>query len=44
MTVVNCAYVGGLVGIVKRRGRGLATITTAALIAGAAFGVLASVS
>ncbi|GAB7069383.1 ATP-binding cassette domain-containing protein [Mycolicibacterium hodleri] len=40
MTVVNCAYVGGLVGIVKRRGRGLATITTAALIAGAAFGVL----
>ena len=40
MTVVNCAYIGGLVGIVKRRGRGLPTITVAALIAGAVFGVL----
>jgi len=40
MTVVNCAYIGGLVGIVKRRGRGLPTITIAAVIAGAAFGVV----
>ena len=24
MTVVNCAYIGGLTGIVKRRGRGTA--------------------
>jgi energy-coupling factor transporter ATP-binding protein EcfA2 len=39
MTVFNCAYIGGLVGIVKRRGRGLPTITVAALIAGAVFGV-----
>ncbi|OPX10932.1 ABC transporter ATP-binding protein [Mycobacterium sp. AT1] len=40
MTVVNCAYIGGLVGIVKRRGRGLPTIAVAAVIAGALFGVL----
>ncbi|KQY06226.1 cobalt ABC transporter ATP-binding protein [Mycobacterium sp. Root135] len=40
MTVINCAYIGGLVGIVKRRGRGLPTIAVAAVIAGALFGVL----
>lgn len=40
MTVVNCAYIGGLVGIIKRRGRGLPTVTVGALIAGALFGVL----
>lgn len=40
MTVVNCAYIGGLVGIVKRRGRGLPTITVSAVVAGAAFGVV----
>ncbi len=40
MTVVNCAYIGGLVGIVKRRGRGLPSITVAALLAGLVFGVL----
>ena len=39
MTVVNCAYIGGLTGIVKRRGRGTPTITVAALIAGGLFGV-----
>jgi energy-coupling factor transport system ATP-binding protein len=39
MTVFNCAYIGGLAGIVKRRGRGTATITLSAIVAGAAFGV-----
>ncbi|HYZ67440.1 MAG TPA: cobalt ABC transporter ATP-binding protein, partial [Mycobacterium sp.] len=39
MTVVNCAYIGGLTGIVKRRGRGLLTVLAAALVAGALFGV-----
>ncbi|EHI13752.1 ABC transporter ATP-binding protein [Mycolicibacterium thermoresistibile] len=38
MTVVNCAYIGGLTGTVKRRGRGTGTVLVAALIAGAAFG------
>lgn len=38
MTVVNCAYIGGLTGIVKRRGRGTPTVFFAALVAGAAFG------
>ena len=40
MTVVNCAYIGGLVGTVKRRGQGTPTVFVAAVIAGAAFGVL----
>ena len=39
MTVVNCAYIGGLTGIVKRRGRGLFTVFCAALVAGSLFGV-----
>ncbi|HZN78174.1 MAG TPA: DUF2232 domain-containing protein, partial [Mycobacterium sp.] len=39
MTVVNCAYIGGLTGIVKRRGRGILTVFAAALLAGALFGV-----
>lgn len=38
MTVVNCAYIGGLTGVVKRRGRGTPTVFAAALVAGAAFG------
>jgi energy-coupling factor transport system ATP-binding protein len=38
MTVLNCAYIGGLTGIVKRRGRGTLTVFFAALVAGAAFG------
>jgi energy-coupling factor transporter ATP-binding protein EcfA2 len=40
MTVVNCAYIGGLTGIVKRRGRGTPTVFVAALVAGALFGVV----
>ncbi|HVQ50139.1 MAG TPA: cobalt ABC transporter ATP-binding protein, partial [Mycobacterium sp.] len=39
MTVINCAYIGGLTGIVKRRGRGLPTVFGAALVAGALFGL-----
>ncbi|QZT60984.1 ATP-binding cassette domain-containing protein [Mycolicibacterium austroafricanum] len=39
MTVVNCAYIGGLTGIVKRRGRGTPTVVACALVAGALFGV-----
>jgi energy-coupling factor transport system ATP-binding protein len=39
MTVVNCAYIGGLTGIVKRRRRGTPTVFFSALIAGALFGV-----
>jgi energy-coupling factor transporter ATP-binding protein EcfA2 len=41
MTVVNCAYIGGLTGIVRRRGRGTPTVIASSLVAGAAFGVLA---
>lgn len=40
MTVVNCAYIGGLTGIVKRRGRGTPTVVCCALIAGALFGLV----
>ncbi|MGD9622524.1 MAG: DUF2232 domain-containing protein [Mycolicibacterium sp.] len=39
MTVVNCAYIGGLTGIVKRRGRGTATVIGSAVVAGALFGM-----
>jgi energy-coupling factor transporter ATP-binding protein EcfA2 len=39
MTVVNCAYIGGLTGIVKRRKRGTPTVLMWALVAGALFGV-----
>lgn len=38
MTVLNCAYIGGLVGIVKRRGRGLPTVLAVSVAAGAVFG------
>ncbi|UXA11659.1 DUF2232 domain-containing protein [Mycobacterium sp. SMC-8] len=40
MTVVNCAYIGGLTGIVKRRGRGTPTVIACALVAGALFGLV----
>ena len=42
MTVINCAYIGGLTGIVKRRGRGTPTVFFASLVAGAVFGVAVS--
>ncbi|AFM18071.1 ATPase component of various ABC-type transport systems with duplicated ATPase domain [Mycolicibacterium chubuense NBB4] len=44
MTVVNCAYIGGLTGIVKRRGRGTPTVVASALVAGALFGAFAVVA
>jgi energy-coupling factor transport system ATP-binding protein len=39
LVVVGSAYTGGLVGIVKRRGRGAPTALGAALVAGAMFGL-----
>ncbi|MHC9293783.1 ABC transporter ATP-binding protein [Mycobacterium sp. LTG2003] len=41
MTVINCAYIGGLTGVVKRRGRGTPTVLAAAVVAGAIFGAAA---
>lgn len=38
MTVVNCAYIGGLTGIVKRHRRGLPTVIAASAVAGGIFG------
>ena len=38
MTVVNCAYIGGLAGVVKRKGRGTPTVLAASFVAGVAFG------
>ncbi|CAM5714212.1 ATP-binding cassette domain-containing protein [Mycolicibacterium aubagnense] len=38
MTVVFCAYIGGLTGVVKRTGRGIVTVLSASVVAGAAFG------
>jgi energy-coupling factor transporter ATP-binding protein EcfA2 len=40
MTVVDCAYIGGLTGIVKRRGRGAPTAFAAGVVAGAVFGLV----
>ncbi|OBG64849.1 cobalt ABC transporter ATP-binding protein [Mycobacterium sp. E735] len=36
VTVVNCAYIGGLTGFVKRRGRGTPTVLVSSLIVGVA--------
>lgn len=41
MTVINCAYIGGLTGIVKRRGRGLPVVVLVSVVAGAVFGAAA---
>ncbi|MGV0745782.1 ABC transporter ATP-binding protein [Mycolicibacterium sp. XJ870] len=38
MTVIDCAYIGGLTGVVKRRGRGTPTVLASAVVAGAVFG------
>ncbi|RFD25531.1 cobalt ABC transporter ATP-binding protein [Mycobacterium uberis] len=40
MAVVNSVYIGGLTGVVKRRGRGTATVIAVALVAGFAFGTV----
>lgn len=34
MVVLNCAYVGGLAGIIKRRGRGTPTVIAVSIVAG----------
>jgi len=39
MVVLNCAYVGGLTGIIKRRGRGTPTVIAVSVVAGVVFGV-----
>ncbi|WP_395311010.1 ATP-binding cassette domain-containing protein [Mycobacterium sp. AMU20-3851] len=44
MTVLNCAYIGGLTGIVKRRGRGLPVVVLVSMIAGALFGIVAVIA
>ncbi|MCV7382580.1 ATP-binding cassette domain-containing protein [Mycolicibacter longobardus] len=38
MTVVNCAYIGGLTGVIKRHHRGLPTVIAASAVAGGIFG------
>ncbi len=40
MTVLLCAYVGGLAGIVKRRGRGTPTVIAVSFVAGVVVGVV----
>ena len=40
MAVFHSAYVGGLVGIVKRKGRGTPTVIISSLVAGVAFGAV----
>lgn len=40
MTVLDCAYVGGIAGIVKRRGRGTPTVVACAMVAGTVFGAI----
>ncbi|MCG5432568.1 ATP-binding cassette domain-containing protein [Mycobacterium sp. MYCO198283] len=39
MTVVNCAFIGAMIGVVKRRGRGTPTVVVAAVAGGLAFGL-----
>ncbi len=41
LTVANSAYVGGLTGVIKRRGRGTGTVLVVSLIAGAVFNLFA---
>src|SRR5262249_53132963 len=41
MTVVQCAYIGALVGLVKRRKRGTPTVIVVGFCAGVAFGAAA---
>ena len=38
MTVINCAYIGLLIGLILRRGRGTLTVLVVGLVAGAVFG------
>lgn len=41
MTVIHCAYIGLLIGLVKRRNRGTPTVIVAGLCAGVVFGLAA---
>src|SRR6476619_3387846 len=41
MTVINCAYIGLLLGLILRRGRGWPTVLVVGLVAGAVFGAAA---
>lgn len=38
MTVINCSYIGGLTGVVKRRRRGRPTVLAVSFVAGVIFG------
>jgi energy-coupling factor transport system ATP-binding protein len=40
MTVVHCVYIGGLTGVIKRKGRGMLTVIVSSLIAGVALGAV----
>lgn len=40
MVVLNCAYVGGLTGIIKRRGRGTPTVVAVSAVAGVLNGLM----
>ncbi|MEX1175286.1 MAG: DUF2232 domain-containing protein [Mycobacterium sp.] len=40
IVVIECAYVGGLIGIIKRRGGGIPTVIAAGAVAGMIFGLL----
>ena len=40
MTVVNCAYIGLLIGLIMRRGRGTLTVFFVGILAGAVFGAV----
>ena len=39
MVVLNCAYVGGMTGIIKRRGGGTPTVVAASIVAGIVSGI-----
>ncbi|HEU4363439.1 MAG TPA: ATP-binding cassette domain-containing protein [Mycobacterium sp.] len=43
-TVLHCAYVGGLTGVVKRRRRGTPTVIVVSFVAGVVFGAVAVVA
>jgi energy-coupling factor transport system ATP-binding protein len=40
MTVINCAYIGLLIGLILRRGKGTPTVLAVGVIAGALFGAV----
>ena len=44
MVVLNCAYVGGLTGIIKRRGRGTPTVVVVSIVAGIISGLFVIVA